>query len=159
MVGSGVPVVSGAAVRVLMSVADDVRDLFGIAAELLEPSLLTASWCSDSSRGCRIRRRALMNQLLIWLTIRPVSSASFCFSRSVGYGCFLWRMSQRFKYSVTSLGRLPRRLRLPMLGRYVWWNWGSVMKVVVMKGSCSSSGLVSMASLYKMLSDLGIVLT
>lgn len=34
----------------------------------------------------RLRLRALMNQLLIWLMLRPVRDCSMCFSSSLGYG-------------------------------------------------------------------------
>lgn len=43
-----------------------------------------------SSMGCRMRRRALMNQLLTCSSVRFVWAAICRFSSSVGYGC--WRI-------------------------------------------------------------------
>lgn len=41
-------------------------------------------WGRSSNMGSKIRRRALMNQLLIWLTVSPVQWAKSCFSFSEG---------------------------------------------------------------------------
>lgn len=66
-------------------------------------------WWWDIRTNGKMRRRALINQLLIWLTVKPVLRHSIIFSCSVGYGCWKWSISHCFRIAVTDLGRLPRR--------------------------------------------------
>lgn len=75
------------------------------------PSAAAASCgCKRTRIRGRIRRRAFMNQLLIWFSVKPVRLRSASFSSSVGYGCWQCSTSHCFKIAVTVLGRLPRRL-------------------------------------------------
>lgn len=63
--------------------------------------------------GCfclgRMRRRAFVNQLLIWLRVSEVVVARPAFSSSVGYGCCWCSSSHRFSSDVAVSGNLPRR--------------------------------------------------
>lgn len=49
-----------------------------------EPAAAAAA--ASSKMGCRMRRLALMNQLLIWFMLSWVASANLIFSASLGYG-------------------------------------------------------------------------
>jgi len=67
------------------------------------------------------RRRAFINQLLIWCIVNPVCAISICFSSSVGYGWCTWSLSQLRNKSVTCFGRFPRR-RFPPVRFWSYWS-------------------------------------
>ena len=81
-----------------LKVADDEAETPSISTCILDPFPFltintfstgasvpaTAAAAASTRMGCKIRRRALMNQLLIWFMDKWVSSDSRIFSSSVG---------------------------------------------------------------------------
>ncbi len=116
-----------------LKVADDEAETPSISTCILDPLPFltintfstgasvpaTAAAAASTKIGCKIRRRALMNQLLIWFIDKCVASDSRIFSSSVGYGWIAFWTSQDLRTDVTDFGRLPRRFRfgstLPVL--------------------------------------------